>query len=105
MSGRDGRGIGRSPRAETALPTRPAADLAPPIALELVPDLLRRRGIDVTRKRVQRAATAGLIPVRKEGYRHLLDPADLGEVERFFRDNPRGTARGGAAGLARAGRR
>ena len=77
----------------------------PPVGLDLLPELLRQRGVAVALKRVQEAATAGAIPVRREGGRYVVAEADLPAVERYFRDNPRGTARGGAAGLARAGRR
>ena len=48
---------------------------------------------------------SSVVPIRREGGRYVVAEADLSEVERYFRENPRGTARGGAAGLARAGRR
>ena len=82
-----------------------AAALLPPIGLDLVSELLRRRGVAVALKRVQEAAAAGVVPIRREGGRYVVAEADLPAVERYFRANPRGTARGGAAGLARAGRR
>ncbi len=87
------------------MPTRPAADLSLPIGLDVLPDLLRRRGVEVARKRLQEAAAGGVIPARREGGRYVVAEADLPAVERYFRANPRGTARGGAAALARAGRR
>jgi len=77
------------------LPTHPAADLSPPIGLDVLPDLLRRRGVEVARKRLQEAAAGGVIPARPEGGRYLVAEADLPVVEAFFRANPRGTARGG----------
>ena len=76
-----------------------------PIGLDVLPDLLRRRGVEVARKRLQEAAAGGVIPARMVGGRYVVAEADLPAVERYFRANPRGTARGGAAGLARAGRR
>jgi hypothetical protein len=88
------------------LPTRPAAaPLLPPIALDLVPELLRRRGIVVARKRLQEVAAGGVVPIRREGGRYVVAEADLPAVEAYFRENPRGTTHGGAARLARAGRR
>ena len=88
------------------MPARPAAaDLSLPIGLDLLPDLLRRRGVEVALKRVREAAAGGVISVRREGRRYVVEEADLPEVEAYFRANPRGTARGGAGGLARAGRR
>ncbi len=87
------------------MPARSAVPLLPLVALDRLPELLRRRGVDVALRRIQDAAAGGVIPVRRIGGRYAVDEADLGEVERYFRDNPRGTARGGAAGLARAGRR
>ena len=82
-----------------------AADLSLPIGLDLVPDLLRGRGVQVARKRLQEAAAGGVIPVRRVSGRYVVDEADLPAVEAFFRANPSGTNRGGAAALARAGRR
>ena len=88
------------------MPTRPGvADLSLPIGLDLVPELLGRRGVRVARKRLQEVAAGGLLPIRREGGRYVVREADLPAVEAYFRENPRGTARGGAAGLARAGRR
>ena len=88
------------------MPTRPGvADLSLPIGLDFVPELLGRRGVRVARKRLQEVAAGGLLPIRREGGRYVIHEADLPAVERYFRDNPRGTARGGAAALARAGRR
>ena len=88
------------------MPTRPGvADLSLPIGLDFVPELLGRRGVQVARKRLQEVAAGGLLPIRREGGRYVIHEADLPAVERYFRDNPRGTARGGAAALARAGRR
>ena len=84
---------------------RPAPGLLPPIPLARMPELLRQRGVDVALKRVQEAAAGGVIPARMVGGRYVLAEADLSAVEAYFRANPRGTARGGAAGLARAGRR
>ena len=91
------------------MPTRPptaaAAALLPPIGLDLVPDLLRRRGVAVALKRLQEVAAGGVIPVQRISGRYVVAEADLGAVEAYFRANPRGTTRGGAAALARAGRR
>ena len=87
------------------MPTRPAANLSLPIGLDLLPDVLRRRGVEVARKRLQEVAAAGVIPARRDGGRYVVEEADLPEVERYFRANPPGTTLGGAAGLARAGRR
>jgi hypothetical protein len=87
------------------MPPRPASELLPPIPLARVPEALRRRGVEVARKRLQEAAAGGVIPARMVGGRYVVAEADLPAVERYFRANPRGTARGGAAGLARAGRR
>ena len=110
LSGRPGRGIGRSPRAETTLPTRPPATatttaLLPPIGLDLVPELLRRRGVAIALKRLQEVAAGGVIPAQRVSGRYVVAEADLGAIEAYFRANPRGTTRGGAAALARAGRR
>ena len=87
------------------MPARSAVPLLPLVALDRLPELLRRRGVDVALRRIQDAAAGGVIPVRRVGGRYAVAEADLPAVERYFRDNPRGTARGGAAALARAGRR
>jgi len=88
------------------MPARSAvADTSLPIPLDLVPELLGRRGVRVARKRLQEVAAGGLLPIRREGGRYVVHETDLPAVERYFRDNPRGTARGGAAALARAGKR
>jgi hypothetical protein len=83
------------------LPTRPAASLLPPIGLDLLPDVLRRRGVVVALKRVQEAAAAGALPVRRQGGRHVVDEADLDAVEAYFRAHPARPYRKGAAALAR----
>ena len=68
------------------MPTRPAAaPLLPPIALDLVPELLRRRGIEVARKRLQEAAAGGVVPIRREDGRYVVAGADLAAVEAYFR--------------------
>lgn len=87
------------------MPARPAAGLLPPIGIDLLPELLRRRGVAVALKRVQDAAGAGAIPVRREGGRYVVDEADLATVEAYFRAHPARPYRQGAAALATAGKR
>jgi hypothetical protein len=81
------------------------ANLSLPIGLDVLPDLLRRRGVEVARKRLQEAAAGGVIPVQRVSGRYVVAEADLPAVEAYFRENPRGTTHGGAARLARAGKR
>ena len=77
--------------------------VVPPIALELVPGLLRARGLEVSCKRLGEALRNGAIAGRREQGRWLLTPADLDTAERYFRElAARGTWKGGAAGLSRA---
>jgi hypothetical protein len=69
------------------LPTRPptAAALLPPIGLDRVPDLLRRRGVAVALKRLQEVAAGGVIPVQQRiGGRYVVAEADLGAVEAYL---------------------
>ena len=87
------------------MPSRSAAALSPPVTLDVALELLRRRGVGVARKRLQQAAAAGAVPSRLERGRRLVDEADLDALAAYFRDNPAGTTHGGAAALARAGRR
>jgi hypothetical protein len=63
----------------------PAAPLLPPIALKLVPELLRRRGVVVSYQQLKRAAAAGALPIRWRGARLFVDEADLPTVETYFR--------------------
>ena len=72
----------------------------PPIALVLVPGLLRARGLEVGIKRLGEALSSGAIPGRRERGRWLLTTGDLDAAERYFRGlAARGPAKGGAAGL------
>jgi hypothetical protein len=79
----------------------PAAPLLPPVPIDRLPELLRRRGVDVSLKRVQEAAAAGALPVRRERGRYVVDEADLDAVEAYFRAHPARPYRKGAAALAR----
>ena len=82
----------------------PAA--TPPIALALVPGLLRARGLEVGRKALREALRNGVIRGRLEGGRWLLSPEELDAAERYFRTlDGRGRPKGGAAALARTGGR
>ena len=75
----------------------------PPIALELVPGLLRARGLEVSCKRLGEALRSGAIAGRRERGRWLMMPDEVDAAERYFRElAARGTWRGGAAGLSRA---
>ncbi len=77
-----------------------------PIALALVPDLLRKRGVEVGRKGLHEALARGTVPGRPGGRRRVLTPEDLDAAERYFRGlGGRGRPKGGAAGVERAGRR
>ena len=79
------------------------ATVTPPIALALVPGLLRARGLAVGRKRLGEALVSGAIPGRREHGRWVLTADDLDAAERYFRGRAaRGAPKGGAAGLARA---
>jgi hypothetical protein len=86
------------------MPARPAVPSLP-IPLDLVPAALARRGVQVSARRLQEAVSAGAVPSRLEGGRRLIEETDLPAVERYFRENPPGAPRAGAAALARAGRR
>jgi hypothetical protein len=83
------------------MPVRPAVPSLP-VPLDLVPAALARRGVRVSMKRLQEAATAGAIPSRLEGGRRLVDEADLDTVEAYFRAYP---ARPYRRGAGTAGRR
>jgi hypothetical protein len=77
--------------------------VTPPIALALVPGLLRARGLEVGLKRLGEALLNGAIPGHREGSRWLLTADDLDAAERYFRGlAARGPPKGGAAGLERA---
>ena len=84
-----------------------------PIAVRLVPDLLRARGVAAGLKELTAALALGAVPGRRERGRWLLSEADLDAAERYFRERTaRGAWRGGAAGRhggvgagARGGRR
>ncbi len=82
------------------MPARPAASLLPPIGLDLLPDVLRRRGVAVSLKRVQEAAAAGALPGRRQGGRHVIDEADLDAIEAYFRAHPARPYRRGATANA-----
>ena len=74
-----------------------------PIAVRLVPDLLRARGVAAGLKELTAALALGAVPGRRERGRWLLSEADLDAAERYFRERAgRGAGRGGAAGLAQA---
>lgn len=74
-----------------------------PIAVKLVPGLLRARGVAAGLKELTEALALGAVPGRKERGRWLLSEADLDAVERYFRERAaKGAWRGGAAALARA---
>ena len=74
-----------------------------PIAVRLVPDLLRARGVAAGLKELTAALALGAVPGRRERGRWLLSEADLDAAERYFRERTaRGAWRGGAAGLAQA---
>jgi len=86
------------------MPARPAVPSLP-VPIDLVPAALARRGVQVSWRRLQEAVSAGAIPSRVEGRRRLVDEADLSAIERYFREHPPSTVRGGAAAFAKAGRR
>ena len=74
-----------------------------PIAVKLVPGLLRARGAAAGLKELTAALTLGAVPGRRERGRWLLSEADLDAAERYFRERAApGAWRGGAAGLAQA---
>jgi hypothetical protein len=77
------------------------APLLPPIPLDLLPELLRRRGVTVSDSYVAKAAAAGALPVWREGGRHFVDQADLETVEAYFRAHPARPYHKGAAALDR----
>jgi hypothetical protein len=88
------------------MPARSAiADPSLPIPLDLVPELLRRRGVEVSARRLQEAVSAGAVPSRLEGGRRLVDEADLGAFEAYFRAYPARPYRRGAGAPSRAGGR
>src|SRR3982751_1236295 len=75
-----------------------------PIAVKLVPDLLRARGVAAGLKELTAALALGTIPGTRDRGRWLLSEADLDAAERYFRERAASGARkGGAAALARAG--
>ncbi len=70
----------------------------PPIALALVPGLLRARGLEVGRKQLAEASGSGAVPGRR-----LLTSDDLDAAERYFQGRAaRGAWKGGAAALVQA---
>jgi hypothetical protein len=74
-----------------------------PIAVKLVPGLLRARGVAAGLKELTEALALGAVPGRKERGRWLLSEADLDAAERYFRERAaKGAWRGGAAARARA---
>jgi hypothetical protein len=74
-----------------------------PIRLELVPGLLRVRGLEVSPKRIQAALHSGAIPGRRDGWQWTLTDEAVEAAERYFRElAARGAWKGGAAALQRA---
>jgi hypothetical protein len=74
-----------------------------PIAVKLVPDLLRARGVAAGLKELTEALALGAVPGRRERGRWLLSEADLDAAEHYFRGRAaRGAWKGGAAALVRA---
>jgi hypothetical protein len=76
-----------------------------PVALKLVPGLLRGRGVaGVTVQRLHEALASGLIPGRREGDRWLVEEGELEAVEAYFREQgaarTSGAPKKGAAGVA-----
>ncbi len=89
------------------MPSSPGRPLLCPVALKLVPGLLRGRGVaGVTVQRLHEALAAGLIPGRREGDRWLVEEGDLDAAGRYFREQgaarTSGSPRRGAAGTAQA---
>ena len=84
---------------------RPAPSLLPPIGIDRVPELLRRRGVGVSVERLREAAVASHIPARRQGQRWVVDEDDLDAVAAYFRDHPAPAYRAGAAARAQAGGR
>ena len=87
------------------MPIRPAPSLLPPIGIDRVPELLRRRGVGVSVERLREAAVASHIPARRQGHRWVVDEADLDVIAAHFRDRPVLSHCQGAAARARAGKR
>jgi len=74
-----------------------------PIRLELVPGLLRARGLEVSLKRIQAALHSGAVPGRRDGWQWALTDEDVEAAEHYFRElAARGAWKGGAAALQRA---
>ena len=87
------------------MPASPGRPLLCPVALKLVPGLLRGRGVaGVTVQRLHEALAVGAIPGRREGDRWLVEEGDLGAVEAYFRERSARPEppRKGAVGLAQA---
>src|SRR3954447_12067980 len=76
-----------------------------PIAVKLVPGLLRARGVAAGLKELTEAlAPLGAVPGTRERGRWLLSEADLNAAERYFRERAaKGAWKGGAAALVRTG--
>ena len=87
------------------MPVRLGPSLLPPIGLERVPELLRRRGVGVSVERLRVAAVAGYVPAQRQGHRWVVDEDDLDVIATYFRDRPALSHRQGAAARARAGKR
>jgi hypothetical protein len=87
------------------MPVRLAPSLLPPIGLERVPELLRRRGVGVSVDRLREAAVAGRVLARRQGQRWVVDEDDLDAIAAYFRDHPAPLHRQGAAARAQAGKR
>ena len=76
-----------------------------PIAVKLVPALLRARGVAAGLKELTEALALGAVPGTRERGRWLLSEADLDAAERYFRERAaKGVWKGGVAALARTGK-
>ena len=89
------------------MPASPGRPLLCPVALKLVPGLLRGRGVaGVTVQRLHEALASGVIPGRLVDNRWLVEEGDLDAVEAYFREQgaarTSGSPRRGAAGMAQA---
>ena len=74
-----------------------------PISSTLVPGLLRARGVEVSRKRLLAALSAGAIPGKCEQWRWILTPEDVDAAESYFREVAAlGATKGGAAAVRQA---
>jgi hypothetical protein len=74
-----------------------------PIAARLVPDILRARGVEVSRKGFYAALYSRAIPGRQDQGRWILAPDDVDAAESYFRELAAlRTTRGGAAAVRQA---